>query len=101
MEFLLMGEKAAAKGGLLSQGAAPILMLVAMFAIFYFLLIRPQQKRQKELKRKISEMREGDKVVTGGGVKGKVEKIKEDSVIVNSNGVSVEVVKGYIQQVER
>lgn len=77
------------------QAAAPnpwanVIMLVAMFAIFYFLLIRPQQKRAKEHKQLIDSLKVGDSVVTAGGVHGKVAGILEDTVMVEiATGVKV------------
>jgi preprotein translocase subunit YajC len=50
------------------------LPLILIFAVFYFLLIRPQQQRQKDLKRSLAELRRGDRVVTGGGILGTVSK---------------------------
>lgn len=73
-----------------AEGAAPgggmglILYLVVMGAIFYFLLIRPQKKRQKEQANMLDNLVIGDKVVTIGGVIGKVAKIKEDSVVLET-----------------
>ena len=53
------------------------LPFVAMFAIFWFLIIRPQMKRQRELQAKISSIKKGDQVLTGGGLLGKVIKVDE------------------------
>ena len=55
-------------------GAGQILPLVLIFAVFYFLLIRPQQQKAKEAKRMLSELKRGDRVVTGGGILGTVTK---------------------------
>ena len=55
---------------------APLLLI---FGVFYFLLIRPQQTRQKELKSMLGSLRRGDRVVTGGGILGVVQKVKEGS----------------------
>jgi len=55
-------------------GVGQFLPLVLIFAVFYFLLIRPQQQKQKETKRMLSELRRGDRVVTGGGILGVVTK---------------------------
>ncbi len=53
----------------------PILL---MFAIFYFMLIRPQQKKQKELQKMVNELKKGDKVITNGGLIGTISSIQED-----------------------
>ena len=55
--------------------------LILIFVIFYFLLIRPQQKRAKEHKNMVENLRRGDQVVTGGGILGKVTKVKEGEEI--------------------
>ena len=59
--------------------ATQFLPLLLIFGVFYFLLIRPQQTRQKETKRMLSELRRGDKVVTAGGIVGVVQRVKEGS----------------------
>ena len=76
------GEAAAptAGGGLLSM--VPFLLIWG--AIFYFLLIRPQKKRQKAMMNMLDALQVGDKVVTTGGVMGKILKIKEDSVVIET-----------------
>ena len=60
--------------------------LVLIFVVFYFLLIRPQQQRQKELKRSLGALRRGDRVVTGGGILGTVQRVRE-----GSNEIEVEI----------
>ncbi|OIJ16585.1 preprotein translocase subunit YajC [Anaerobacillus alkalilacustris] len=64
-----------------------ILPLLFMFAIFYFLLIRPQQKRQKKVQQMHADLKKGDKIVTIGGLHGTIDAIDEDRVIllVNDN----------------
>ena len=64
------------------SGISSIIMIVALFAIFYFFMIRPQQKRQKEIKKFRESLGKGDSVVTAGGIHGKIRDIKEDSFIV-------------------
>ncbi|MCM1369438.1 MAG: preprotein translocase subunit YajC [Candidatus Amulumruptor caecigallinarius] len=72
---LLQGQPA---GG----GLSSILMIVAMIAIFYFVMIRPQSKKQKELKKQREAMQKGDRVVTAGGIHGRIREIKEDTIMV-------------------
>jgi preprotein translocase subunit YajC len=64
-----------------------ILPLLFMFAIFYFLLIRPQQKRQKKVKEMHESIQKGDKIITIGGLHGTIDAIDEDKVVllVNDN----------------
>ena len=77
--------------------------LILIFAIMYFLLIRPQQKKVKEHKAMVEALRRGDQVVTQGGLIGKVAKVKDDDEVEVdlSEGVSVRVVKATIAQVLR
>jgi preprotein translocase subunit YajC len=65
--------------GLLGS-ASSFLPLVLIFGVFYFLLIRPQQTRQKEMKAMLTALKRGDRVVTGGGILGTVQKVKENEV---------------------
>lgn len=71
---------------------APLLFMVV---IFYFLLIRPQQKRQKELNNMLSQLKKGDKVLTSGGMFGLIERVKDDGVLVLkiADNVKIEVAK--------
>ena len=75
--------------------------LILIFAIMYFLLIRPQQKKVKEHKAMVEALRRGDQVVTQGGLIGKVSKVKEDNEIEVeiADGVKVRVVKSTVAQV--
>jgi preprotein translocase subunit YajC len=59
-----------------------IIFLVLIFGVMYFLMIRPQRKRQKEQKQLIEELRKGDSVVTAGGIHGVIESLSEDSVVI-------------------
>ena len=57
-------------------------MMVVIFAIFYFILIRPQQKKMKEHKKMVEELKKGDEIVTGGGIYGMVENVAPDTLTV-------------------
>ena len=59
-----------------------IIMIVAMIAIFYFFMIRPQQKRAKEIKKQREAMQKGDNVVTAGGIYGKIVEVRDDSFLI-------------------
>lgn len=63
-----------------------IMPLVLIFVIFWFLLIRPQQKRMKDHREMIAAVRKGDRVVTGGGLLGKVTKVMDDEVEIDLGG---------------
>ena len=79
-----------------------IMPLLLIFVIFWFLLIRPQQKRMKEHQAELAAIKKGDKVVTGGGLIGKVTKVSDDEVEVElSQGVRVTAVKAMISTVIR
>ena len=77
------------------------LPLILIFAIMYFLLIRPQQKKMKEHQKMVENLRRGDQVVTQGGLIGKVAKIKEENEVEVevAEGVKVRVVRSTIAQV--
>lgn len=78
------------------QGAQPpmmanIVLLAAFFAIFYFLLIRPQQKRAKEHKLMLSNLKRGDEVVTAGGVHGRIVETADDHLVVDLGETKVKL----------
>jgi preprotein translocase subunit YajC len=74
-----------------------IVMMVAMVAIFYFFMIRPQQKRQKDIQKAREAMKIGDKVVTAGGIHGKIREIADTSMLVEvSEGVRIRVDKASV-----
>ena len=73
-----------------------IIMLVMMFAIMYFFMIRPQQKKQKEIRNFQNSLKVGQKVVTGGGVHGEVKKVELAEPL-----VEIEVAKGVVIKVEK
>ncbi|MGN7610604.1 preprotein translocase subunit YajC [Magnetococcales bacterium HHB-1] len=68
---------------------ANILFMGVLFAIFYFLLIRPQQKQAKEHKEMISNLRRGDAVVTGGGMMGRVHRVEDDVVVLDVADIEI------------
>jgi preprotein translocase subunit YajC len=74
-----------------------ILMMVLIFVVFYFFMIRPQSKRQKEVKKQREAMQVGDKVVTSGGIYGKVKEIKDSTVIIEiAENVRIKVDKSSV-----
>lgn len=79
-------------------GIAPVLMMVGIFAIFYFLLIMPQQRRQKKWAAMLETIKSGDRVTTSGGIKGTVLSIKDDAVIlrVAPDNIKIEVARSSI-----
>lgn len=96
LNLVLLDGAPAATGGGQMQG---ILMMVLIFVVFYFFMIRPQQKRQKEIKLQREKMQIGDKVVTSGGIYGKVREInKEEGTIIMeiAEGVKIKVDKNSV-----
>ena len=74
-----------------------IIFLVLIFGVMYFLMIRPQRKRQKEHQQLLEELRRGDKVVTAGGVHGVVESLGEDSVVIKiESGATMSVTRSSV-----
>lgn len=71
-----------------------ILMMVAVVAIFYFFMIRPQQKKQKEIQKSRDALKVGDKVITAGGIYGKIKEINDTNMLIDvSDGVRIRVDK--------
>ena len=68
-----------------------VIMLVAMFAIFYFMLIRPENKRKKEAEQMRSAVRTGDKIVTIGGIVGTVVNVKENRIVIETGADQVRI----------
>lgn len=91
---------APADGGMMAV-IMQFLPIVAIFILFYFLLIRPQQKKMKEHRAMVDALRRGDQVVTAGGIVGKVSKVQEDGMVEVeiAEGVKVKVVKHTVTQV--
>jgi preprotein translocase subunit YajC len=93
--------KHAARQEIIMDAIAQFVPLILIFAIMYFLLIRPQQKKVKEHKAMVDAVRRGDQVVTQGGLIGKVTKVKEDNEleVEVADGVKVRVVQSTLADV--
>lgn len=89
----------AATGGTGTTGGAgggysSLLLLAAIFVVFYFFMIRPQNKKQKEIQKARAALKSGDRVITSGGIYGKIREVKEDSFIIEiSDNVRIRVEK--------
>ena len=83
------------------SGFAQFIPLILIFVIFYFFLIRPQQKKVKDHKIMVTALKRGDEVVTSGGIVGKIERVLGDDKvdILISENVTVQVVQSTIQSV--
>ena len=86
-------------GGIFGQ-INMLIPFIAMFAIFYFLLIRPQQKKQRDLRQMLQNLKRGDRVVTSGGIYGTIIKIRNDVVHLEiADQVRIRINKGSISEV--
>ena len=95
MTQIFLAAQAAQGGG----GMSFIIMMVAIFAIMYFFMIRPQQKRQKEIQNFQNSLAEGTEVITGGGIYGTVADIDGNTVLVKVDGeVKIRVDKSSINK---
>lgn len=88
---LLQAPAAAPQGGGMMW-----IMLIAMFAIMYFFMIRPQQKKQKEIRNFQNSLQEGSKVVTGGGIYGTIKKVD-----IATGKIELEIAKGVVITVDK
>ena len=81
------------------SGFAQFIPLILIFVIFYFFLIRPQQKKVKDHKGMVASLKRGDEVITSGGIIGKIEKVYEDNKLdlFISENVTVKVIKSTVQ----
>jgi preprotein translocase subunit YajC len=86
-------------GGSATGGLVGLLPFILIFVIFYFLLIRPQQKRAKETKAMLAALQKGDEVITAGGIVGKISKLNDQYAAVEiSPNVEISVQRGAISQ---
>ncbi|MBI2678069.1 MAG: preprotein translocase subunit YajC [Candidatus Koribacter versatilis] len=81
-----------------AAGIVGFLPLILIFAVFYFLLIMPQQRRQKKWQAMLGELKAGDKVITSGGLRGTIFSVKDDVVLlkVPPDGLRLEVARSAI-----
>ena len=95
MNTMLLAAQAAGQGG----GMGMIIMMVAVLVIFWLFMVRPQQKKQKEIRKFQNSLQEGSKVVTGGGVYGTVKRVNVEANTIDveiARGVVITVAKGYV-----
>jgi len=100
MSLLLSDAYAQATGGAMGGGGlGQIILLVAFVGVFYFLLIRPQQKRMKDQQAMLSRLATGDEVVTSGGILGRITEVNDTFVTLEiAEGVRIKVQKAQITQ---
>lgn len=95
MSTLVLAAQAAPNGGM----GGMLIMMVAIFAIMWFFMVRPQQKQKKKIREFQNSLQEGTRVVTGGGIYGTVKRIDQAKNVVEveiSRGVVISVDKGYV-----
>ncbi|ERJ20714.1 preprotein translocase subunit YajC [Salinisphaera shabanensis T35B1] len=99
MDFLI--SPAYAQAGGQAGGIMPTLIMVGLFFVFmYFMIIRPQMKRQKEHKKLLESLDKGVEVVTSGGVAGKIRQVGENFIVVEvSEGVEIRIQKNAVASV--
>lgn len=97
MSFLISDAYAQAAGGAATDPVMQFLPLIVIMVAFYFILLRPQQKRQKEHKAMVEALKKGDEIVTGSGLLGRIVEIGENFVAVEvADNVQVKVQKAAI-----
>ncbi len=97
MQFILAQQVVFAQQGGSGSMLSTLIMFAAIFAIFYFMIIRPQQKRQKERDKMLGAIQKGDKVVTSGGIHGTVSGIEDNVVLLQiADNVKIKVDKSAI-----
>ena len=82
-------------------GLTQLLPIFLIIGVFYFLLIRPQQKRQRQLQETISTLKAGDRVVTTGGVIGVITMVRESSFLIRSDKTILEIARSAIADIDR
>lgn len=93
-------QTAPAAGGDMQSSLMSMLPLVLMFVVLYFVMIRPQMKKQKEHRAMVEALAKGDEVVTGGGMLGRVTKLGDNFIGVEiANGVEVQIQRSAVVQV--
>jgi preprotein translocase subunit YajC len=104
--FDLIREAIAFSAGPQGQGQANplggLIPIILIFVIFYFLLIRPQRKQQKEHARMIENLKKNDEVVTSGGVHGTIVAVKDNTLVLRiAEGVKIEIQRSYVAAVKK
>jgi preprotein translocase subunit YajC len=95
-----MGASGGDAGAQAGGGASGLIMMAVIFAIFYFILIRPQQKKMKEHTKMVNELKKGDEIITGGGIYGTVESVSTDTLTVKiAEGTKVKITRSSVAHV--
>jgi len=100
MSFLISDAYAAAPSGAPATDISSFILLIGFVVIFYFFLIRPQNKRAKEQRELIANLKKGDEVITNGGILGRISKVADDFIVVEiSDNVEVTLQKSYVASI--
>ncbi|GLQ89668.1 preprotein translocase subunit YajC [Dyella flagellata] len=100
MNFPTTFVLAQAAPGSANGGISMLIMMIVLFGLMYFMMIRPQMKRQKEHRQMMSSLAKGDEVVTNGGIAGRVDDVGETFITVEiAPNVKIKLQKGAVQQV--
>ena len=98
LNFIFL-QAATAANGTAQQGSGWSfwVMMIAIFVVMYFFMIRPQQKKQKELQKQREALKKGDKVITAGGIYGNIKEVQETTFLIEiSKDVTIKVDKGSV-----
>lgn len=97
LNFIFLQAATAAEGAPQQNSWSFWVMMIAIFVVFYFFMIRPQQKKQKELQKQRDAIKKGDKVITAGGIYGVIKEVQETTFLIEvSKDVTIKVDKGSV-----
>lgn len=100
MSFLIANAYAATSGAAPANDFSSFILLIGFVVIFYFFLLRPQNKRAKEQRAMLANLAKGDEVITSGGLLGKISKLSDDFIVLSLNDtLEVNVQKSYVAAV--
>ena len=98
IELIAMAPNGGQQGG--GSMVSTLIMFAAIFAIFYFMIIRPQQKRAKQREQMLGQLKKGDKIVTSGGIHGSIAGLDEKTALVDlGNNVKIKIERSAIASV--
>ena len=97
LNYILLDAAATTANGQQGAGWSFWIMMILIFVVFYFFMIRPQTKKQKELQKQRDAMKKGDKVVTAGGIYGNIKEVQENAFIIEiAKDITIKVDKGSV-----
>ncbi len=94
---LLMSQPTEGQGGAMGNGSVTLIFILLLILIFYFFMIRPQQKKQKQIEEYRSKLSKGDKIITIGGLHGKIVDVQEKVFVIEiADGVRISIEKAAV-----